>query len=136
MPTRPRSRLQYAQGYWHEHIRQHQQRGLSRAKMCRWAMQAAEACQPLLNLLACSSISIIPPGPVTWPTGFYAILPGPCRPMAIQENRKAGAADSALKYIRKLYGIEEKIRKGQYIPEQIEEIRQKEARPVLDAFKL
>ncbi len=56
--------------------------------------------------------------------------------MAIQENRKAGAADRALTYIQKPYGMEEKIRKGQYAPGQIDEIRQKEARPVLDAFEL
>ena len=54
---------------------------------------------------------------------------------ALGKNRKAYAADRALKYIRKLYAIEKKIRTGEYSPGQIYEIRQAESKPVLDDFE-
>ena len=54
---------------------------------------------------------------------------------ALGKNRKAGAADRALKYIRKLYAIEKRIRKGGFSPEQIYEIRQAESKQILDDFK-
>ena len=54
---------------------------------------------------------------------------------ALGRKRKACATDRALKYIRKLYAIEKKIRAGEYSPEQIYEIRQAESKPVLDDFE-
>jgi len=54
---------------------------------------------------------------------------------ALGKNRKPGAADKALSYIRKLYAIEKKSRNGDYTPEQIYEIRQTESKPILDDFK-
>ena len=50
------------------------------------------------------------------------------------KRRKAGAADRALSYISKLYRIEKKIRRGSYSPDKISEIRQAEAKPILDSF--
>ena len=183
---------------------------VSRTSMCRWAMQAAEACQPLLNLLeeevlagmyiqADETILQVLDEPGRSPTTksyMWIFRRGdPDRPIliyqyhptrsgdvanaflrdfhgtvqtdgysgydfldtreairhigcwaharrkftdvtkALGKNRKAGAADKALGYIRKLYGIERKIRGGNYSPEQIYEIRQAESKPVLDDFE-
>ena len=183
---------------------------VSRTSMCRWAMQAAEACQPLLNLLeeevlagmyiqADETTLQVLNEPGRSPTSksyMWVFRRGdPDRPIliyqyhptrsgdvanaflrdfegtvqtdgyagydfldtkkairhigcwaharrkftdvtkALGKNRKAGAADKALSYIRKLYAIEKKIRKGEYSIEQIYEIRQAESQPILDDFK-
>ena len=183
---------------------------VSRTSMCRWAMQAAEACQPLLNLLeeevlagmyiqADETTLQVLKEPGRSPTAksyMWVFRRGdPDRPIliyqyhptrsgdaanaflrdfegtvqtdgysgynfldtreavrhigcwaharrkftdvtkALGKNRKAGAADRALKYIRKLYAIEKRIRKGGFSPEQIYEIRQAESKQILDDFK-
>jgi transposase len=51
------------------------------------------------------------------------------------KNRKAGAADMALLYIKKLYSLERKAKNGECSPEQIYRMRQEEARPILDDFE-
>ena len=183
---------------------------VSRTSMCRWAMQAAEACQPLLNLLeeevlagmyiqADETTVQVLNEPGRSPTSksyMWVFRRGdPDRPIliyqyhptragdvanaflrdfegtvqtdgyvgydfldtkeairhigcwaharrkftdvtkALGKKRKAGAADKALKYIRRLYGIEKKIRNGVYSAEQIYEIRQTESKPILDDFE-
>ncbi len=183
---------------------------VSRTSMCRWAMQAAEACQPLLNLLeeevlagmyiqADETTLQVLNEPGRSPTSksyMWVFRRGdPDRPIliyqyhptragdvasaflrdfagtvqtdgyagydfldtrkairhigcwaharrkftdvtrALGKKRKAGAADKALKYIRKLYAVEKRIRNGEYSPEQIYEIRQAESKPVLDDFE-
>ncbi|MFP7754805.1 IS66 family transposase [Thermodesulfobacteriota bacterium B35] len=182
---------------------------VSRTSMCRWAMQAAEACQPLLNLLHEEVLAgtfiqadetplqvLQEPGrSPTQKSYMWVFRRGdPDRPVliyqyhptrsgdvanaflrdftgtvqtdgysgydfldtreavrhigcwaharrkftdvtrALGKSRKRGAADRALGYIRKLYGIERKARAANYSPEQIMELRQTEARPILDDF--
>jgi transposase len=182
---------------------------ISRTTMCRWAMQAAKACQPLLNLLEEEVLAgmfiqadettlqvLHEPGrSPTQKSYMWVFRRGdPDRPVliyqyqptragdvanaflrdfegtvqtdgysgydfldtkkairhigcwaharrkftdvtkALGKKRKAGAADKALSYIRKLYGIEKKIRAGEHTPEEIYEIRQAESRPILDDF--
>ncbi|HHJ19495.1 MAG TPA: IS66 family transposase [Gammaproteobacteria bacterium] len=51
------------------------------------------------------------------------------------KNRKAGAGDRALSYIKKLYRLEKYARKNGLSPEEIYSIRQKEAKPILDDFE-
>jgi len=183
---------------------------VSRTSMCRWAMQAAETCQPLLNLLeeevlagmyiqADETTVQVLNEPGRSPTSksyMWVFRRGdPDRPIliyqyhptragdaanaflrdfagtvqtdgyagynfldtkkairhigcwaharrkftdvtkALGKKRKTGAADKALRYIRKLYGIEKKIRNGDYSAEQIYEIRQAESKPLLDDFE-
>jgi len=50
-------------------------------------------------------------------------------------NGKAGSADVALKYIRKLYQIESEAEDAEMRPEQIYELRQEQAKPVIEEFK-
>ena len=50
------------------------------------------------------------------------------------KNRKAGAADKALSYIKKLYRLEKIARDKKYSPEKIYRVRQDEAKPILDDF--
>ncbi len=182
---------------------------VSRTSMCRWAMQAAEACQPLLNLLEEEVLAgmyiqadettlqvLDEPGrsPTTKSYMWVFRRGDPDRPIliyqyhptrsgdvanaflcdfegtvqtdgyvgydfldtkknirhigcwaharrkftdvtkALGKKRKAGAADKALNYIRKLYAIEKKIRNGDYSAEQVYEIRQAESKPILDDF--
>ena len=183
---------------------------VSRTSMCRWAMQAANACQPLLNLLEEEVLAgqfiqadettlqvLDEPGrsPTTksymWifrrgdperPILIYQYHPTragdvanaflrdfagtvqtdgysgydfldtrePIRHIgcwaharrkftdvtkALGKKRKTGAADVALKYIRKLYAVEKKIRAGNSSSEEIYEIRQGESKPILDDFE-
>ncbi len=54
---------------------------------------------------------------------------------ALGKKRKAGAADKALSYIRKLYAVEKRIKNDNYSPEEIYAIRQAESRPILDDFE-
>ena len=51
------------------------------------------------------------------------------------KNRKSGAADEAMKYIKKLYGLERHARKSGFSIEEIYHMRQTEAKPILDNFK-
>jgi transposase len=51
------------------------------------------------------------------------------------KKRKAGSADKALSFIRKLYRLEKKARENGYTPEQIYTMRQEEAKPILEDFK-
>ena len=183
---------------------------VSRTSMCRWAMQAAASCQPLLNLLSEDLLAgtfvqvdettlqvLAEPGrsptskSYTWvfrrgdpdrPILIYQYHPTRSGDVAntflrgfagtvqtdgyagydfldhidevrhigcwaharrkftdvtraLGKKRKAGAADKALGYIRKLYGIEKRARAGKYSPEQTYELRQKEAKPILEEFE-
>lgn len=49
-------------------------------------------------------------------------------------SKKPGAADKALSMIRQLYALEKNARAQKMTPEQIYEMRQKQAAPVLDKF--
>ena len=51
------------------------------------------------------------------------------------KNRKIGAADEAMKYIRKLYKLEKQARKKGFTVEEIYHMRQTEAKPILEDFK-
>jgi len=55
----------------------------------------------------------------------------------IRSNRKNSKtlADDALCYISRLYGIEKQARDEKLSPERIVELRQTQARPILDEFK-
>ncbi len=183
---------------------------VSRTSMCRWAMQAASACQPLLNLLeeevlagifiqadettlqvlsepgrsptAKSYMWIFRRGDPEKPVLIYQYHPTRSGDVAnaflrgfegtVQtdgysgydfldhieairhigcwaharrkftdvtkaqgKNRKPGAADMALRYIKKLYRLERQARDGEYTPEQIYRMRQEEAKPILDDFE-
>ena len=183
---------------------------VSRTSMCRWAMQAASACHPLLNLLkeeiqAGSYVNIdetslqVLQEPGRSPTSksyMWVFRRGdPEKPVLIYEyhptrsgdaasaflrdfqgyvqtdgykgydfldhskgvrhigcwaharrkfmdvikaqgkNHKAGAADRALSYIKKLYRLEKYARKNGLSPEEIYSLRQKEAKPILDDFE-
>jgi len=54
---------------------------------------------------------------------------------ALGKNRKAGAADKALSYIKKLYRLEKIARTKKYSPEEIYRMRQDESKPILDDFE-
>jgi len=51
------------------------------------------------------------------------------------KNRKAGSADVALDYIRKLYAIEKEARAQELGPEDLYQLRQEKSKPVLNEFK-
>ncbi len=51
------------------------------------------------------------------------------------KNRKSGAADKALSYIKKLYKFEREAKKKNLSFEQIYQMRQEEVKPILDDFK-
>jgi transposase len=51
------------------------------------------------------------------------------------KNRKIGAADEAIKYIKKLYGLEKHARRNDFSVEEIYRMRQDEAKPILEDFK-
>ncbi len=51
------------------------------------------------------------------------------------KNRKIGAADEAMKYIRKLYKLEKQARKKGFTVEEIYHMRQTEAKPILEDLK-
>lgn len=183
---------------------------VSRTSMCRWAMQAASACQPLLNLLedellAGSFINIdettvqvlkesgrdptsksymwlFRRGDPAKSVLLYQYHPTRAGDVAntflgnfqgtVQtdgysgynfldqregvrhigcwaharrkftdvtkaqgKNRKAGAADKALSYIKKLYKLEKLARDKKYSSEKMYRMRQDEARPILDDFE-
>jgi len=50
--------------------------------------------------------------------------------------KKRGSAEEAMAYIRRLYGIEKQAREQELHPAQIRDLRQREAKPVLDEFKI
>ena len=183
---------------------------VSRTSMCRWAMQAAEACQPLLNLLEEEALAGLyiqadettlqvlnePGRSATTKSYMWVFRRGdPEKPILIYQyhptrasdavnaflrdfegtvqtdgyqgynfldrieairhigcwaharrkftditkaqgkNRKAGAADIALRYIKKLYRLEGKAKKDGCTPKQIYRMRQEEAKPILDDFE-
>ena len=183
---------------------------ISRTSMCRWAMQAASACQPLLNLFQDELLSgsfvnidettvqvLYEPGrsPTTksymWifrrgdpektvlvyryhqtraggvARAFLRDFQGTVQTdgysgynfldhmekirhigcwaharrkftditKAQGKNRKTGAADKALSYIKKLYRLEKTARNKNYSPEQVYRMRQEEAKPILDDFE-
>jgi transposase len=183
---------------------------ISRTSMCNWAMQAALACQPLLNLLqdevqSGSYINIdettlqVLREPGRDPTSksyMWIFRRGdPEKPVLIYQyhatrsgdvaraflrdfqgyvqtdgysgynfldhdtnirhigcwaharrkfmdvikaqgkNRKGGSADKALSYIKKLYKLEKEARKKGLAPEEIYQMRQDKAKPILDDFK-
>lgn len=51
------------------------------------------------------------------------------------KKRKIGAADEAMKYIKKLYRLEQDARKNNYSVDEIYRMRQEEAKPILGDFK-
>lgn len=51
------------------------------------------------------------------------------------KNRKNGAADKALSYIRKMYKFEREAKKNALSFEQIYQMRQEEVKPLLEDFK-
>lgn len=183
---------------------------VSRTTMCHWAMQAAQACRPLFNLmidevLAGSYVTIdettlqVLREPGRDPTAkSYMWLfrrDDPVKPVLIYayhasrsgsvakeflgdfkgyvqtdgysgydfldsregirhigcwahsrrkfmdvikaqgKNHKIGSADMALKYIKELYRIEKDARKLNLSQEKIFEVRQEQAKPMLDDFK-
>ena len=183
---------------------------ISRTSMCKWAMQAAIACQPLLNLLQDEVLSayfinidetplqvLQEPGrsPTTKSYMWVFRRGDPDRPVLLFQyhptrsgdvvrtflrgfqgyvqtdgyagynflddekdirhigcwahtrrgfmdvikaqgkNRKTGAADEAMKYIKKLYSLEKHARKNDFSVEEIYHMRQTEAKPILDNFK-
>ncbi len=183
---------------------------VSRTSMCRWAMQAASACQPLLNLLEEEVLAglfiqadettlqvLNEPGrsPTTKSYMWVFRRGDPERPILIYQyhptragdvahaflrdfkgtvqtdgysgydfldrieairhigcwaharrkftdvtkaqgkNHKACAADKALGYIKRLYKLEKNARDKKFSPQQIYQIRQNEAKPILDDFE-
>jgi transposase len=52
------------------------------------------------------------------------------------QKSKTGSGDIALSYVSKLYRIESIARQKEYSPEQIRELRQEQARPILDEFRV
>jgi transposase len=178
--------------------------------MCKWAMQAAVTCQPLLNLLQDEVLSshyinidetslqvLHEPGRKATTKSYMWIFRrgDPDRPVLIYQyhptrsgdvvkaflrdfkgyvqtdgyvaynfldhekdihhigcwahcrrgfndvikaqgkNRKIGAADEAMKYIKKLYRLEQKARENNYSVDEIYRMRQEEAKPILGNFK-
>jgi len=55
---------------------------------------------------------------------------------AMGSQRKQGAADQALDYIRQLYGIEKLASQNDFDAERKKQLRQQEAKPILDEFKI
>jgi transposase len=51
-----------------------------------------------------------------------------------KSRSKSGSADVAISYFSKLYAIEKKARQNNCSPDQIYEMRQKKARPILEEF--
>lgn len=183
---------------------------ISRTSMCNWAMQAAAACQPLLNLLqdevlegdfvnidettlqvlrepgrsptSKSYMWLFRRGDPEKPILIYQYRPSRAADVAktflgdfrgyvqtdgyvgydfldsvegivhigcwaharrkftdvlksLGKNPKSSSADKALKYIKKLYKLEKKARKGKWSYNEIYHMRQNEAKPILDEFK-
>jgi transposase len=183
---------------------------VSRTSMCKWAMQVASACQPLLNLLQDEVLSshfinidetplqvLQEPGrnPTTKSYMWIFRRGDPTKPVLLYQyhptrsgdvvraflrdfqgyvqtdgyvaynfldyekdihhigcwaharrgfmdvikaqgkNRKIGAADEAMKYIKKLYGLERHARKNEFSVEEIYHMRQTESKPILEDFK-
>ena len=183
---------------------------VSRTSMCKWAMQAALFCQPLLNLLQDEVLSghfinidettlqvLQEPGrnPTTKSYMWVFRRGDPDRPVLLFQyhptrsgdvartflrdfqgyvqtdgyvaynfldyekdirhigcwaharrgfmdvikaqgkSRKIGAADEAMKYIKKLYSLERHARKSDFSIEEIYCMRQDEAKPILEDFK-
>jgi transposase len=183
---------------------------ISRTSMCKWAMQAASACQPLLNLLQDEVLSgsfinidetglqvLHEPGRSSTTKSYMWIFRrgDPTKPVLLYQyhptrsgdvvrtflrdfkgyvqtdgyaaynfldyekdihhigcwvharrgfknvikaqgkNRKIGAADEALKYIKDLYSLEKNARRDEFTVEQIYRMRQDKAKPILENFK-
>ena len=183
---------------------------ISRTSMCKWAMQAASACQPLLNLLQDEVLSakfinidetvlqvLQEPGRKATTKSYMWIFRrgSPTKPVLLYQyhptrsgdvvraflrgfqgyvqtdgyagydfldhekeihhigcwaharrkfsdvikaqgkNRKSGAADEAMKYIKKIYKLEKHARRNEFSAEEIYRMRQDEAKPVLEDFK-
>lgn len=183
---------------------------ISRTSMCNWAMQAADVCRPLLNLLQDEVLSgfyvnidettlqvLKEPGrdPTTksymWifrrgdpekPVLIYQYHPtrsgdvvkeflgdfhgyvqtdgyvgydflddkkgihhigclAHCRRKFMDvikaqgKNRKAGSADKAISYIKSLYKLEKEACEQELSPEEIYQMRQEKAKPILDDFE-
>jgi len=183
---------------------------VSRTSMCRWAMQAAEACQPLLNLLEEEVLAgdyiqadettlqvLNEPGRSPTSKSYMWIFRrgDPEKPILVYQyhptragdaanaflrdfkgtvqtdgysgydfldsikeirhigcwaharrkftdvtkvqgkNRKAGSADIALRYIKKLYRLERQAKREGLSSEQIYRMRQEKASPILNDFK-
>ncbi len=51
------------------------------------------------------------------------------------KNRKAGSADKAISYIKNLYKLEKEAREQKLSPEEIYQMRQEKAKPILDDFE-
>jgi hypothetical protein len=51
------------------------------------------------------------------------------------QKSKTGSGDVALSYIKRLYRIEAIARERNYLPEQIQELRQEQAGPILEEFR-
>ena len=51
------------------------------------------------------------------------------------KNRKAGSADKAISYIKNLYKLEKEAREQNLSPEEIYQMRQEKAKPILDDFE-
>lgn len=49
-----------------------------------------------------------------------------------KKNSKAGSVDTGLTFIKKLYSIEQKIKKEELSPQEVIEVRRSEAKPILD----
>jgi transposase len=183
---------------------------VSRTSMCKWAMQAASACQPLLNLLQDEVLSgkfinidettlqvLQEPGRKATTKSYMWIFRrgDPDRQVLIYQyhptrsgdvaraflrgfqgyvqtdgfagydfldhekeihhigcwaharrkfsdvikaqgkNRKSGAADEAIKYIKRLYKLEKDAHRNEFTTEEIYRMRQNEAKPILEDFK-
>ena len=184
---------------------------ISRTSMCNWAMKAAEACQPLLNLLqdevldgkfvnidettlqvlkepdraptSKSYMWIFRRGDPEKPILIYKYHPSRAGSVAqeflgtdfkgyvqtdgysgynflddmedvihigcwaharrkftdvlksLGKKPKSSSADNALNYIKKLYKLERKARKGKWSCDEIYRMRQEEAKPILADFK-
>jgi transposase len=183
---------------------------ISRTSMCNWAMQAAEACRPLLNLLTDELLSgsyinadettlqvLREPGRDPTSTSYMWVFRRgdpektvlifqyhPSRSSAVVKaflhdfsgyvqtdgyvaydflddednivhigcwaharrkfmdmikaqgkNRKPGSADVALGYIRKIYKLEKEAQTHSYSADEIFQMRQEKAKPILEAFK-
>jgi transposase len=53
-----------------------------------------------------------------------------------RQKSKTGSGDVALSYIKRLYRVESIAKEQEYSPEQIQKLRQEQAKPILDEFKV
>ena len=64
---------------------------------------------------------------------FYEVVEA--RQKNSRQKSKTGSGDVALSYIKRLYTIESVAKQQEYSAEQIQKIRQEQAKPILDEFK-